>query len=440
MSDNKPRKPVFGSKGTLPGGAGRYSLSSRPPKPGERPDEAVDPPIPGPAKLPNLPEIQETTGTQEGTADAALTFEAPEAKLSNQAPTGGAAGKDAWKGSTLGGWGTEIPKGTSMAHLRSTLAFGSSNAVPKVLDEPSPGTIRGTPPPPAFGTALPGIGAGTSSLPPPEGKTVPPTGTGPIAGRRISLTDDGSKIYTPPPESPQTQRATVPPARDGERPRPVKTIEVEPVRINQSLNTTLPPALMPICEELGSGSAATVEVSLLTAPKGSRNNLYISAVAIARRMAQVLPGQVVLVETDFETPNLAATLGVTLPRGRGFSEQLHARAWGGENGRWHLVNPGLGFDALFESRIRTPGLLWSDEFANAIATLRANYAVILLIAPNRITAVDHRALGDVTTGVYVISKEDDREAKTYLSRGPLAQKTRQTVVLERDTPAVKRPA
>jgi len=364
--------------------------------------------------------------------------------------------KDAWKGSTLGGWGTEVPKGTSMANLKSTLAFGSSPLVssardlitptPKPFEETSPGTIRGTPPP-----------AQPTSYPPMEGKSNPPAAGAPfaVAGRRISVTEDGRNPSDAPnpsnasgarrdassvaPDSPHTQRATVPPTREA-RSRTVRTIEVESVRINQSLNTTLPAGLEPICQELGAGSAATVEVSLLTAPKASRNSLYVSAIAIARRMAQVLPGQVVLVETDFETPGLATTLGITLPRGRGFSEQLHARAWGGESGRWHLVNPGLGFDALFESRIRTPGLLWSDEFANAVATLAANYSIILLIAPNRITAVDHRALGDVTNGVYVISKEGDRETESYLSRGPLANKMRQSVVIAGEPTPAKRPA
>jgi hypothetical protein len=422
MNDSKPRKPVFGHKGTLPGSAGRYSMSSRPPKSTDRP-ELGERAIPGPGRVPQealeeAPKDVTTLSGQRGPESSPVEQSVDVARQAS--PT---TGSD-WKGSTIGGWGTEVPRGGTVANLRTTYGLGtpgfspkddSASGEPPRFDE-APGTIRGTPPPP-----------GPSTTPPADAEKKP---FGGVAARRISIPDTENvrapqpkTTSTLPPDSPNTQRG-VPPAPGMSQKPPVRLIEVEPVRMGVTINSTLPPGLMPVCEEIGSGSAGNSEVSLLTSAPAAKTGLYLGAIAIARRMAQVLPGQVVLVETDFETPILASTLGVTLQRGRGFSEQLHARAWGGESGRWHLANPGLGFDMLCESRIRTPGLLWSDQFAHAIATLRTSYSIVLLIAPNRMTAVDHRALDDVTSSVYGISTDGNAVWPAHLVRSPLTRKVR----------------
>lgn len=413
MNDEKPRKPLFGARGPLPGGAGRYSLSSRPPKPETDSDGLAEEPkitIPGPSRIPK--EILDTS--------------AP-ASPDNSSLRPAAA--DAWKGSTVGGIGVQVPSAVPpKAHdFKTTLALGSAPLRDFLdqRDEFSPGTIRGTPPPARPETSNRPPAFSVSSIPPKEGQR-------PTTGARESASVA--------PQTPKTERATVPPRPEG-RSRgaaSARPFEVESARPSQSVNTALHPDLLPVCDDIGQSCATEPEVALLASPRDSRDSLYASAVAIARRLSQALPGEVVLVETDFESPGLAQTLGVTLPKGRGFSEQLHARAWSASASNLVLTNAGLGFDALFEGRLRTPGLLWSDQFASVIATLRGSYSVILLVAPNRLTAVDHRALSDVTDSTFIIHGVDDPQAKTYLRSGPLSHKVRRTASLDGVRVAKKR--
>lgn len=423
MTDEKPRKPLYGAKGPLPGGAGRYSLSSRPPKPSEAAlgatVDSAPVEIPGPSRVP-----QEAIVTQGESVSPPEVAPSPAPGVIPSPPTEAgpvpkpsptrvvSVAPDAWKGSTVGGMGQapRVPAGRNN-DFKTTLALGSAplREFLEQKEEFAPGTIRGTPPPARPGTSYPpGPTQGFES------------GAGPSVNPRT-----GSTI---PPDSPKTERATVPPA-DARR-SSVRLFDVESIRAASHVSTALHPDLLAICEDIGQSCATEAEVALLGAPKESRDSLYASAVAIARRLGQVLPGEVVLVETDFESPGLAQTLGVTLPRGRGFSEQLHARAWSASASNLILTNPGLGFDALFEGRLRTPGLLWSDQFASVIATLRHSYSVILLVAPSRLTAVDHRALSDVVDSAYVLHAEDDPQGASYLRIGPLTQKVKRAVSLQ----------
>lgn len=413
MTDEKPRKPLYGAKGPLPGGAGRYSLSSRPPKPSDAALGATADPapveIPGPSRIPQeaiaaqgevlpVPEVAPYPGPKPAPSPTKVVSVAPAA----------------WKGSTVGGMGVQAPRVSAARNndFKTTLALGSAplREFLEQKEEFAPGTIRGNPPP-----ARP-----TTSYPP------GPTQGFESGGRGPSVSPGAGPSVAP--ESPKTERATVPPAEA--RGSSVRLFDVESLRAGSHVSTALHPDLLAICDDIGQSCATEAEVALLGAPRESRDSLYASAVAIARRLGQAMPGEVVLVETDFESPGLAQTLSVTLPRGRGFSEQLHARAWSAAASNLILTNPGLGFDALFEGRLRTPGLLWSDQFASVIATLRHSYSVILLIAPSRLTAVDHRALSDVVDSTYVLHAEDDPQGASYLRLGPLAQKVKRAVSLQ----------
>ena len=93
-----------------------------------------------------------------------------------------------------------------------------------------------------------------------------------------------------------------------------------------------------------------------------------------------------------------------------------------------MLDTGLGFHFLGEGRIRSPGLLWSVQFPEAIRELRRHYRTIVVVAPRTMTEVDKRALDDVTDDVVVIT--DPAHVGTPLGTGLLANKVSRTVAIE----------
>lgn len=403
MSDDQRRKPLFGAKGPLPDGAGRYSLSSKPPKADDGADKlGATLPLPQPAHLPPEFEIEEP---EQIPLEGRPLRGASERPPRNDRPP--------LEATHLGMAAPPPQRLQPRPDLKRTLAFGSAEFQRPADLQPSAGlrdqgprTVRGTAPPPGYNEGSDEnlhAAAHASSEPP-------------------------AQAFQSAPPSPHTQRATVPPAKERSKRDPF-LLAAEPARVTRVVNWSLDPKLVPVCDELGEACVEETEVALLISTRHSRDAMALSALAIARRLGQALPGEVVLVETDFENPILASTLGVTVPHGAGFSEQLHQRAWGQGTGPVRLMGTGMHFDALLEGRFRTPGLVWSDEFARIIGILRQAYRLVVLVAPARLTAVDHHALDDVTDSVYSIVRADDPRARTALTTGTLAPKLKRTVTL-----------
>ena len=91
-----------------------------------------------------------------------------------------------------------------------------------------------------------------------------------------------------------------------------------------------------------------------------------------------------------------------VPIGKGLSEQLHASVRGRAPGEWTVMDFLGGFHAVVEGRIRSPGLLLSQQFPEFIEALRHHYRLILVTAPERPSPIDLQALGDVCDEVLVV--------------------------------------
>jgi Mrp family chromosome partitioning ATPase len=112
--------------------------------------------------------------------------------------------------------------------------------------------------------------------------------------------------------------------------------------------------------------------------------------------------RVLLVEANFDFPALHRVLSVEMPPGSGFSQQLRSRL---RNGRkpWSVVHCATSLDVLAEGPVRSPGVLLSQEFANAIAELRTCYDVIVLDSPVMGQGVETKPINAVSDGIAIIA-------------------------------------
>ena len=103
--------------------------------------------------------------------------------------------------------------------------------------------------------------------------------------------------------------------------------------------------------------------------------------------------KVLLVEAEFDRPELHRTLPVTPPPGAGFSQQLRAQRQPGQP--WAVVRCTPNLQVLVEGRMRSPGLLTSRAFHGAIQELRDQLHVVVIHAPPLDRPGDLRPLADV---------------------------------------------
>ncbi|HEX2870922.1 MAG TPA: hypothetical protein VHP33_06695 [Polyangiaceae bacterium] len=109
--------------------------------------------------------------------------------------------------------------------------------------------------------------------------------------------------------------------------------------------------------------------------------------------------KVLLVEADFDRPELHQALPVTPPPGAGFSQQLRSQRQAGQP--WTVVRCAANLQVLVEGRMRSPGLLTSGAFEGAIRELKDQHHVVVIHAPPLDRPGDLRPLADVAQAVVV---------------------------------------
>lgn len=112
--------------------------------------------------------------------------------------------------------------------------------------------------------------------------------------------------------------------------------------------------------------------------RGSDKGRFASALALALANSGV---RVLLVEADFDNPQVHQALGIQVPMGTGFSQQLAARRQDPRERPWLVLHCSQNLQVLAEGRLRSPGLLPSAEFEGAVADLSAAYPVVVIHAP-----------------------------------------------------------
>jgi Mrp family chromosome partitioning ATPase len=127
---------------------------------------------------------------------------------------------------------------------------------------------------------------------------------------------------------------------------------------------------------------------------------------IAAQLASVVAGpgraRVLLVEANFDRPNVHRLMRIDMPFSQGFSEQMRRRMAAGTKKPWVLFRCATNLHVLAEGLVRSPGLLTSVQFGEAIAELRSYYDVIVADGPIAESTIDTVAFDALMDGVVLV--------------------------------------
>jgi Mrp family chromosome partitioning ATPase len=129
--------------------------------------------------------------------------------------------------------------------------------------------------------------------------------------------------------------------------------------------------------------------------------------------------RVLLLEADFDQPQLHQVMSVTAPVGAGFSQQIIARKHGVPSRPWVVVRCSHSLQVLAEGRVRSPGILALHEFGHAIRELGELHHVLVMHAPSLDKPSDLRALDELAQ-VTVLAQPDQPPA-IHFGHQPLRQ-------------------
>jgi Mrp family chromosome partitioning ATPase len=130
--------------------------------------------------------------------------------------------------------------------------------------------------------------------------------------------------------------------------------------------------------------------------------------AVAAALATLLSedtSRVLLMEANFDWPAVHRQMAVAMPSFSGFSQQMHARTRKGPKRPWIVVRCSATLDVLAEGIVRSPGVLYSQQFAEAVSELRQYYRVIVCDGPV-VGGADARPLDAVTDGLVVVAPSE----------------------------------
>jgi len=140
-----------------------------------------------------------------------------------------------------------------------------------------------------------------------------------------------------------------------------------------------------------------------------------TAARLATMLAEAGRARILLMEGDFDYPSTHRLLAIEMPRGSGFSQQMRMRSKTGIAPPWVVVRCSETLHVLAEGVVRSPGILFSQEFSDAISELRRCYDVIVLDGPISGIGADHKPLDSVLNGV-VFVVESSRHLADGLDR------------------------
>jgi hypothetical protein len=123
------------------------------------------------------------------------------------------------------------------------------------------------------------------------------------------------------------------------------------------------------------------------------------AAQLAWLLAQTEQARVLLLELDFAHPELDLVMHLDVPPLSGFSQQLQRRLHEGRPAPYLVLRCTPHLSVLPEGRVRTPGVVYSNEFSSALAQLRRHFDVIVANGPTIGHGVEARALDDLADGI-----------------------------------------
>lgn len=294
-------------------------------------------------------------------------------------PSGAPESEEAWTG-------------PSRAHRRSMPA---ARRTTQMLGSPIPPVVRGSTIPPGDrpgSTPVPGTATGTGysyvSTRPSADAPRPPQDTPPYYQTPTGAPRPGTAPpYAAASQAPATRtRVTVHPARQGWSPDPSLDF-----RARRGLADQLLPLAVEKCFVLG-----------VTAVTESRSEKSRVAAELALALAESNHPRVLLLEADFQWPNVHQTMRVDMPIAAGFSQQLRGRS-AAKPDAWTVIECAPCLHVLAEGIMRSPGHILSVQFEESVRSLRSYYDLIVLDGPDASAEGECRALANVVDGFILIA-------------------------------------
>jgi hypothetical protein len=156
-----------------------------------------------------------------------------------------------------------------------------------------------------------------------------------------------------------------------------------------------------LCDKLIELSASSCFVVGIV---GERAELQVKSQVAAALAAMLAEGtsRVLLMEANFDFPAVHRQMSVAMPNFSGFSQQMHVRTRKGDRRPWIVMRCSASLDVLAEGIVRSPGVLYSQQFAEAVSELRRYYRVIVCDGP-LLGGADAKPLDAVTDGLIVVA-------------------------------------
>jgi Mrp family chromosome partitioning ATPase len=127
--------------------------------------------------------------------------------------------------------------------------------------------------------------------------------------------------------------------------------------------------------------------------------------ALSLSLAQA-GARVLLVEADFDDPQVHQAMALSPPSGAGFSQQIVARRHDRQARPWVVVRCSPTLQVLAEGRMRSPGLLGSGEFERAISELVEQHDVLVMHAPSLDKPTDLRIIDALAQAAVLLTAKD----------------------------------
>jgi Mrp family chromosome partitioning ATPase len=140
----------------------------------------------------------------------------------------------------------------------------------------------------------------------------------------------------------------------------------------------------------------------VTSARGAATDKSCVAAQLASVLAAPGKARVLLMEADFDRPAVHRLMHIDVPFSHGFSQQMRRRMTPGSRVPWTLVRCAPNLHVLAEGLVRSPGLLSSVQFGEALSELRAYYDVIVTDGPIAGGTVDTCAFDALMDGIVVV--------------------------------------
>lgn len=178
---------------------------------------------------------------------------------------------------------------------------------------------------------------------------------------------------------------------------------------------SLPSSLMPqgeaerTCDELLGKLGQGCLVLAVTSEPGRRAVKSSVAAQLAVGVAAARSARVLLLEGDMARPHVHRSIEAEMATSTGFTQQLQAKVQAGVSRQWSVLGCSRTLHVLAEGRFRSPEMLRSPQFAEALGELRERYDLIVIDGPSIDAPSEMRVLRrEADTVVFAVGSEAER--------------------------------